>query len=78
MHKVENKMNKHVLLKEKFFFFNFWFYKKQEKMIRDNCKLTHDSWIANWNPVQYNACLAITGAIQGTSKEKLYQELNLE
>ena len=28
--------------------------------------------------VQYNASLAITGAIRGTSKEKLYQELGLE
>ena len=28
--------------------------------------------------VQYNACLAITGTIRGTSKEKLYQELGLE
>ena len=28
--------------------------------------------------VQYNACLAITGAIRGTSKEKLYDELGLE
>ena len=28
--------------------------------------------------IQYNACLAITGAIQGTSKEKLYQEIGLE
>ena len=28
--------------------------------------------------VQYNACLAITGAIRGTSKERLYQELGLE
>ena len=27
--------------------------------------------------IQYNAC-CITGAIQGTSKEKLYQELGLE
>ena len=27
---------------------------------------------------QYNASLAITGAIRGTSKEKLYQELGLE
>ena len=23
---------------------------------------------------QYNACLALTGAIRGTSKEKIYQE----
>ena len=28
--------------------------------------------------VQYNACLAITGAIRDTSREKLYQELGLE
>ena len=28
--------------------------------------------------VQYNACLAITGAIRGTSKEQLYQEFGLE
>ena len=28
--------------------------------------------------IQYNACLAITGAIRGTSREKAYQELGLE
>ena len=28
--------------------------------------------------VQYNPALAITGAIRGTSKEKLYQELGFE
>ena len=28
--------------------------------------------------VKYNASLAITGAIKGTSKEKLYQELGFE
>ena len=28
--------------------------------------------------IQYNACLAITGAIRGTSTEKIYQELRLE
>ena len=28
--------------------------------------------------IQYNAALAITGAIRGTSKEKLYQELGLK
>ena len=27
--------------------------------------------------VQYTACLAITGAIQGTSKKRLYNELGL-
>ena len=28
--------------------------------------------------VQYNAALAITGAIRGTSKDKLYQEFEVE
>ena len=28
--------------------------------------------------IQYNVCLAITGAIRGKSREKLYQELGLE
>ena len=28
--------------------------------------------------LQYNACLAIRGAIRGTSREKLYEELGLE
>ena len=28
--------------------------------------------------IQYNACLVITGAIRGTSREKRYQELGLE
>ena len=28
--------------------------------------------------IQYNAALAVTGAIRDTSKEKLYQELGLE
>ena len=28
--------------------------------------------------LQYNAALAITGTIRGTSREKIYQELGLE
>ena len=28
--------------------------------------------------LQYNACLTITGAIRGASREKLYEELGLE
>ena len=28
--------------------------------------------------IQYNAALAVTGAIRGSSSEKLYQELGLE
>ena len=27
--------------------------------------------------IQYNVCLAITGAIRGTSREIIYQELGL-
>ena len=29
-------------------------------------------------PVQYKAALTITGAIQGTSRDKIYRELGLE
>ena len=36
------------------------------------------SFHQNLEPIQYNACLTITGAIRGTSKEKLYQEISLE
>ena len=32
----------------------------------------------NLESIQFNTCLAIAGAIWGTSKEKLYQELGLE
>ena len=28
--------------------------------------------------IQYNACLAVTGIIRGSSREKIYQELGLE
>ena len=32
----------------------------------------------NLESIQYNTCLALTGTIRGTSKEKIYQELGLE
>ena len=32
----------------------------------------------NIESVQYNAALAITGTVRGTSREKLYQELGFE
>ena len=35
-------------------------------------------FIKNIESVQYNAALAITGAIRGTSKEQIYQELGFE
>ena len=36
------------------------------------------SFHRNLDSIQYNAALAITGAIRGTSKEKPYDELGLE
>ena len=38
----------------------------------------NDSFCKMIESVQYNASLAITGAIKGTSREILYQELGLE
>ena len=38
----------------------------------------NESFSSKIESVQYNASLAITGAIKGTSQEKLYQELDLE
>ena len=39
---------------------------------------SNDAFSKKLETVQYNAALAITGAIKGTSREKLYQELGLE
>ena len=36
------------------------------------------SFHQNLDSIQYNAALAITGTIRGTSKEKLYNEVGLE
>ena len=38
----------------------------------------NNSFPARIESIEYNACLAITGAIRGTSREKIYQELGLE
>ena len=38
----------------------------------------NESFCEKLEPTQYKAALAITGAIQGTSRDKLYQELGLE
>lgn len=38
----------------------------------------NDTFCSRTESVQYNAALAITGAIRGTSREKIYQELGLE
>ena len=39
---------------------------------------SNDAFSNKLEAVQYNVALAITGAIKGTSCEKLYQELGLE
>ena len=41
-------------------------------------KAYNSSFHQNLEKIQYNSALAITGAIRGTSKEKLYQESGLE
>ena len=38
----------------------------------------NESFFDKLESIQYKAALAITGAIQGTSRDKLYQELGLE
>ena len=38
----------------------------------------NSSFHAKIESIQYNACLAIIGAIRGMSREKIYQELGLE
>ena len=38
----------------------------------------NNSFHAKMESIQYNACLAITGAIRGTSQEIFYQELGIE
>ena len=43
-----------------------------------NKKAYNSSFRQKIESVQYNACLTVTGAIRGTSKEKLYYELGLE
>ena len=42
------------------------------------CQIFDTSSHEKLESIQYNACLALTGTIRGTSKEKLYQELGLE
>ena len=38
----------------------------------------NNSFHTKMESIQYSACLAITGAIRGTLREKIYQELGLE
>ena len=41
-------------------------------------QLQNESFWDKIESIQYKDALAITGAIQGTSREKIYQELGLE
>ena len=41
-------------------------------------QLPNDFFSEKLESIQYKAALAITGAIQGTSRDKIYQELGLE
>ena len=41
-------------------------------------KPNNESFKSRIKSIQYKACIAITGAIQGTSRERLYRELGLE
>ena len=41
-------------------------------------KTNNDSFKNKIENIQYKACIAITGAIQGTSREHLYHKLDLE
>ena len=45
-------------------------------VIYDNC--SNETFCKMIESVQYNAALSITGAIRGSSREKLYQELGFE
>ena len=38
----------------------------------------NNSFCAKMKSIQYNACLAITGTIRGTSRQKIFQELSLK
>ena len=58
-------------------------YKALLRPLLDYGDITYDqphnkSVCKNLESVQYKVALAITGAIQGTSREKIYQELGLE
>ena len=58
-------------------------YKLFARPHRDYGHITHDqtfneSFYQRIESIQYNAAIAITGAIRGTSSEKLYQKLGLE
>ena len=46
-----------------------------KSFIRPHLEPNNENFQNKTKKVQYRACLAITGAIQGTSREKIYDEL---
>ena len=85
---IVNKINKTIGLLRKFQNFlprksllaiNKSFIRPHLDYVGIICNQTYNtSFHQRLEPLQYNAALAITGAICGTSKEKLYNELALE
>ena len=48
------------------------------RLFADNDQMFNNSVHRKLESVQYNAALAITGAMRGSSREKNYQELGFE
>ena len=60
----------------------YWQYKNLVRPLLDNVDIIYDkpcneSFKEKLEAVQDNACLAITGTIRGTSRDRLYWELGL-
>ena len=49
-----------------------------QSLTNENVQISNVLFANKIESVQYNAALAITGCIRGTSKEKLYNELDIE
>ena len=77
---VQNKVNKTIgfLCKLQDIFCFQITYKASSWLWRHNLWFMNTSFHQNIESIQYNAALAITGAVRGTSREKLYQELGFE
>ena len=54
------------------------FYKVSSRLWRYYLRSSIQPFLSSETSIQYNGTLAITGAIRGTSKEKLYHELDLQ
>ena len=80
---ILNKVNKTIGPIRKLHVQKFPIYKSFIRPHLDYGDIIYDqAYIASFHQklelLRYNACLAITGTIRGTSREKLYEELGLE